>query len=162
MDLSKFDNFPDDARLWIYGFARTLGEDEQRLIAARLDAFLVDWQSHRVPVRGAYTVAFERFVLVAGWCESGLSGCSIDSSVGQFKELRREHELDGLDRDLVFFRNESGEIEALDRKAFQEAVSGGRAGADTVVFDTIIQTLGDLRAGRFERAFADSWHARAF
>ena len=43
-----------------------------------------------------------------------------------------------------------------------DAVNAGRAGPDTVVFDTSLHTLGDLRAGRFETTFKDSWHVRAF
>ena len=34
--------------------------------------------------------------------------------------------------------------------------------ADTSVFDLTIETLADLRAGRFEKPFESSWHAQAF
>jgi hypothetical protein len=33
---------------------------------------------------------------------------------------------------------------------------------DTVVFDNTVATVGDLRAGKWERPFRDAWHAKAF
>jgi hypothetical protein len=35
-------------------------------------------------------------------------------------------------------------------------------GEDTVVFDNTVATVGDLRAGKWERPFRDAWHAKAF
>ena len=32
--------------------------------------------------------------------------------------------------------------------------------ADTIVFDTLAERLGDVRSGRWERRAGDSWHAR--
>lgn len=162
MDLGKFEHFPDTAQLWIYGFAKMLGVHEKRLIEERLNTFLKEWASHGDPVRGAYDIVYDRFVIITGACDSGISGCAIDSSVEPIKHLREAHGLDGLDRDLVFFRNDTGEIEAIGRTFFKESVACGLAGPETPVFDTTLQTLGDLRGGRFERRFADCWHARAF
>ena len=34
------------------------------------------------------------------------------------------------------------------------------ADADTVVYDTLAERLGDVRGGRWERRAADSWHAK--
>ncbi|MFQ5511593.1 MAG: hypothetical protein ACE5EO_07060 [Candidatus Krumholzibacteriia bacterium] len=161
-EVGKLDLLPDDTQLWIYGFSRTLGEHEKGLIDGRLGRFIEEWVSHGDPVRGGYEILLDRFVIVAGRCDSGVSGCSIDDGFGHFKFLRDSHDLDGLDRDLVFFRNESGEIEALGRRVFQEAITAGMVGPDTAVFDLTLQTLGELRAGRFERRFADSWHASVF
>ena len=162
MDLSAFDNLADDARVWVYGFVRPFSDDDQRIINERLAAFIDDWNSHKVDVKGAYTIVHDRFVILAGISDTGISGCSIDSSVENFKRFRDAHGLDGLDRDLVFYRDRDGAVQALPRKDFRVEVEARRLGPDTVVFDTTIQTLGDLRAGRFELPFKESWHARLF
>ncbi len=162
MNFDAFANLPDDAQLWVYGFAKPLGEAERGLIGQTLERFLPQWTTHGVPVRGAFAFAADRFVLLAGHLESGISGCSIDSSVRNFKHLRDVHGLDGLNRSLVFCRGQSGDIEAVAFTEFQRRVESGAVTAATPVFDTTIQTLGELRSGQFERPFADSWHAVSF
>ncbi len=102
MDLSSFGDLPDDAQLWVFGFARPLSKRDRENIKKHLDAFLPRWTSHQIPVRGAYTVLYDRFVLVAGHCPEGLSGCSMDSCVSNFKQLKARCGLDALDRSLVF------------------------------------------------------------
>jgi hypothetical protein len=103
-----------------------------------------------------------RFAILSGASHNGLSGCSIDSSVQNFKFFRDEYDLNALDRSLVHYRGGDGAVTALDRAAFRVEVDAGRCGADTPVFDLTIPTLGDLRAGRFEVPLADTWHAKLF
>ena len=79
-----------------------------------------------------------------------------------FKALRDQHGLDGLDRSLVFFRDPEGRILAEHFLDFQKLISSGRILPDTPVFDTTITTLGELRAGGLEKPFGDSWHAARF
>lgn len=162
MAFEEFNDFADDARLWAYAFEKPLRGEDRRLVERRLSAFLHEWKSHHVDVRGAYSIAHDRFVFLAGSSAEGMSGCSIDNSVENFKYFRDEHGLDGLNRDLVFYRDDSGSIEALDRTSFQREIDTGRISRDTVVFDTTIERIGDLRAGRFEIPLSESWHARAF
>lgn len=162
MDLDAFSSLPDEAQLWVYGFAKPLGEAERGLIGGTLDQFLTEWSTHGTPVRGAYSFAGDRFVILAGHLEGGISGCSIDSSVRSFQRLRDAHGLDGLDRSLIHFRDANGDLRSVAFNEFQERVAAGEVGPDTEVFDTTIQTLADLRAGRFQLPFAESWHARSF
>jgi hypothetical protein len=158
MDLSAFEKLPDEARLWVYAFERTLSVDEARLVEQTLTAFMREWHSHDVDVFGAFTISHDRFVILSGASRDGISGCSIDSSVALFKSLRDEHGLDGLNRNLVFFRD-NGSIRSIDRAGFRAAAAAGRVGASTMVFDTTLATLGGLRRGRFELRLSDSWHA---
>jgi hypothetical protein len=156
-----FPDFPDDAKLWVYPLARPLSAADRERVAARLDPFLREWSSHGAPVRGAYELFEDRFVLIAGHLDDGVSGCSTDSMMRVMKELREEG-IDGFDRSLVFFRDATGRVHAVGRDDFRALVEAGRVGADTTVFDTTIQFVGDLRRGGFETTFARSWHAVAF
>lgn len=162
MDIQEFKSLPDDATLWIYGFEKPLGERDQRIIAERLSSFVRTWDSHKIPVEGAFSIVDDYFVLVAGHTTDGVSGCSIDGSIENFKFFRDVYGLNGLNRNLVYFRNEKGEIEVLDRADFRAAVDNGRLGQDTPVFDITLHKLADLRAGKFETAMSKTWHAAAF
>jgi hypothetical protein len=162
MTLDAFNGLPDPARVWVYGFENPLGEADQRVVADRLGRFIAGWQSHGARVTGAYALLFDRFAVLSGMVGDGLSGCSIDSSVESFKIFRDRHGLDALNRNLVHYRDADGAIRALPRAAFAAEVASGRCGPRTTVFDLTIQTLGDLRAGRFEVPLAQAWHAKAF
>lgn len=154
-----FPTLSPQARLWIYGFARSFSENEKQLLSSRLSQFVNDWKTHGEVVSGDYAVVYDRFVLLAA--DTGVSGCSIDSSVRVLKEFRAESGLDGLDRNLVFFKNAEGVL-SLPRAAFAAEVRKGAIATSTKVFDLTIESVDDLRKGLFEKTFAESWHARAF
>jgi hypothetical protein len=162
MNTSLFPEFPDEAKLWVYALAKPLSTDELAHVSQRLDAFLEEWNSHGAPVRGAYALLDDRFVLIAGYVDDGVSGCSTDSMVRVMKKLREESGIDGFDRTLVFFRDSANRVQAVSRDDFRGLVEAGKVDADTSVFDATIQFVGDLRRGGFETAFAKSWHASAF
>jgi hypothetical protein len=156
-----FAGFPDDAKLWVYPLSRPLLDADRARVTQRLDAFLGEWNSHGAPVRGAYEIFEDRFVLISGTVGDGVSGCSTDSMVRVMKTLREEG-IDGFDRTLVFFRDAAGKVQAVSRGDFQVLVSAGQVDANTPVFDGTIQFIGDLRRGGFETTFGRSWHANAF
>lgn len=157
-----FSNCPDNARLWVFALARELTPDQRALVTSQLNGFIGAWKSHGAPVRGAYEIVENRFVLIVGTLDDGVSGCSTDSMVRVMTTLRKEHQIDGFDRTIVFFRDPAGGVRAIKHDEFQKMVESGAVGDDTIVFDATIQTVGDLRSGRFETTFARAWHATAF
>jgi hypothetical protein len=162
MNTTLFPNFPDDARLWIYALAKPLTAEDRARVSERLDAFVLEWTSHGAPVRGAYALLDDRFVLIAGHVDDGVSGCSTDSMVRVMKRLREESGIDGFDRTLVFFRDSVNRVQAVSRDDFKALVEAGSVDAETAVFDATVQSVGDLRRGGFETTFGKSWHSAAF
>lgn len=157
-----FTQLPDDARLWVYALDRELSDNEVERATQTLDAFVADWASHNEPVNGAYEIVDGRFIVMAGYCADGVSGCSTDSSVRVIKQIESDLGINAFDRTLVFFRNGGGAVVAVARGEFKNLVSTGHVTDDTVVFDTTVTSVADLRAGKFETTFGASWHARAF
>lgn len=157
-----FADFPNEAKLWIFPLARPLTDADRARVRERLDVFLGEWDSHGAPVRGACEFFEDRFILVAGHLKDGVSGCSTDSLMRVMKSLREEDGIDGFDRALVFFRDADNILRGVTREEFKALVSADQVDDDTVVFDTTITAVADLRGGRFETTFGKSWHARAF
>jgi hypothetical protein len=155
-----FPDFPDDAKLWVYPLARPLTDDNRAQVVSRLDAFLREWNSHGAAVRGAYEIFEDRFILIAGHLDDGVSGCSTDSMMRVMKTLREEAGIDGFDRSLVFFRDADEILRAVTREEFKALVGADQVDTDTTVFDPTISSVADL--DRFETTFGKSWHARAF
>ena len=130
-------------------------------VEQELSAFVPSWNSHGAPVHGAFEVVNDRFLLVTGYVDGGVGGCSTDSMVRVMKKLR-EAGIDGFDRSLVFFRDAQQNVQSVKRDDFQAMVSAGQIDGNTVVFDPTIQFVKDLRRGAFETTFSQSWHAQAF
>ena len=162
MDLARFENLPDDARLWVYGFDRSLAPDARVRMANDLETFVDGWTSHQEPVTGAAAIVEDRFVLLAGHCEAGIGGCSIDGSVAVIRSFADKYGLNGFDRDLVFYRGDDGTVESATMAEFRKGVEDGKFGNQTMVYDLTLTTLRELREGRFETTFKNSWHAREF
>jgi len=156
-----FPAFPEDAKLWVYAMPRPLTEEQRKLVTSRLAEFVTQWNSHGAPVHGAFDIVENLFVLIAGYVDDGVSGCSTDSMVRVMKQLREEG-LDGFDRSWVFYRDGDKRVHTVTRSTFQDLVAAGKVSPDTPVFDNTVQFVGDLRRGAFETAFANAWHAAAF
>jgi hypothetical protein len=156
------DDLPGDAQLWIYGFDGEIDAAARESVVQDLYQFVTGWTSHDEPVRGAFEIVEDRFVMLACQCDAGIGGCSIDGSVRVIRSFKDKYGLDAFNRDIVFFRRGDGSIDALTRENFQYEIDAGLIDGDTVVFDTTLTKIEQLRAGRFETTFDNAWHARAF
>jgi hypothetical protein len=160
---TALDRMPADARLWVFGSSRALAPDEAERLLRKVDAFLAGWHAHGHPVVGARDWRHGHFLLVAAdERATGVSGCSIDSLFRTLKEAERELGAPLLDSSRIWYRGADGTVRSADRAAFRAAVRAGEVSRDTPVFDNTVATVGALREGEWERAFADAWHASAF
>ncbi len=129
-----------------------------------MQPFLADWQSHGRRVLGAAAILHGRFVVVAAALEvpGDISGCGIDASVHALQPVADELGIRFCNPLDVHYRAASGSIVSVDRLTFKQAVSGGLVDGGTSVYNTTLQTLGELRTRGIEIPARESWHARAF
>lgn len=160
MPAVPFDSLPDDARLWVFAAADPLHAGSEVALLDAADAFLAGWAAHGASLRASRDWRDGRFLAIAvDQSTAGASGCSID---GLFRTLRALEPALGtslLTAGRVYWRDADAQVHGGDRAALRSAAAAGRVGPDTPVFDTTVTTAGDWRT-RFERALADSWHAR--
>jgi len=157
---SQLDQLVSDSRIWIYGAERELNEAETATVRTRLQEFVAGWVSHRNELRAGADVLHNRFIVIGvDETRSEASGCSIDGSVRFLQELGAELEIDFFNRMRFSYRDASGTVQTVSRDQFKDMYKGGQLENDTVVFDTLIKELGELRQ-IFERPLEDSWHSR--
>ncbi|HTV00457.1 MAG TPA: hypothetical protein VMF13_07980 [Luteitalea sp.] len=157
-----FARLPDSARLWVFAAARPLDPAEQQSLLTAVDAFLDEWNAHRVPLDAARELRHDRFLLVGADEESaGVSGCSIDSLVRTMKGLGHTLGVELLDHASVFYRD-GADVQRVSRDEFADAVTRGAVTTNTVVFDNTVASAGAVRAGRWEAPASTTWHGRAF
>ncbi|HJU64819.1 MAG TPA: hypothetical protein VJ596_04045 [Gemmatimonadaceae bacterium] len=156
----SFSALPDDARVWVFASAQPVAPPAAERLLQEVDRFLEGWQAHGAPLTNSRDWRDDRF-LVIGVDErsAGASGCSID---GLFRVLKGMEEQTGarlLTGGQVFYRDPSGAVQSAARDEFAELAARGQVGAKTLVFDTAITRMGELRE-RFETEARRSWHAQ--
>jgi len=159
MLLTPFDEFPDTARVWVYGADRDLSREAESRLLSEVDSYLTQWTAHGVPLSAARSWSDDRFLTIAvDQNRAGASGCSIDGLFRTLKGLEKELGASIVTSGLIFFRDNDGAIRSVTRDEFTELGSAGKVSGDTEVFDPSVTTLAEWRS-RFRSKAGDSWHA---
>jgi len=144
----------DEAKLWIYSFIRKLNSEEKEIVSRYFSEFTKNWKTHGKPVSGSFEIAYDQFLLLA--TDDDTSGCSIDSSVNIFRELNDRYGLNGLSHNSIYYiRDES--VKSAGRFDFIDLVENGKIPQDTLVFNPMITTVGELRSNEWLKPLKDSW-----
>ena len=151
--------FPPLARTWVYQSSRLFTLSEALEIEDRLAAFVKDWQSHGITVKGYGNLFFGRFiVLMADETQTGVSGCSTDSSVHFIKEIESQLAVNLFDRQLLAFLVKDC-IEIIPLAQANHAAENGLITPQTIFFDNTVQTKEEL-THNWLIPVKDSWLAK--
>jgi len=162
MSLSKIDALPDESRLWIFAAERPLSESESQEFIHNVDQYLEQWKAHGEPVRAARDFRYNQFLFVAADNDvTSPSGCSIDDMTRLVRSLGEKLNVNFFGSPKVFYRSKD-ETATVERETFKELVARGEVSGDTIVFDTTITALGEVRNGKWMVPARAAWHARAF
>ncbi|HEX9606209.1 MAG TPA: hypothetical protein VF962_03185 [Gemmatimonadaceae bacterium] len=160
MPLVQIDVLPDDARAWVFGADKTIKAPASDTLLREVEGFLSQWNAHGSPLTVGRDWKYGRFLTVAvDQSTAGASGCSIDGLFRTLKGLEPKLGASLVTSGLIFFRDENGVIQSVDRDQFTALGAEGKIARGTRVFDPTVTTLGEWRA-RFELNAEDSWHAK--
>jgi hypothetical protein len=160
MPLVRIEGLPDDARTWVFGADKTIKAPASDTLLPEVDGFLSQWNAHGSPLTVGRDWEYGRFLTVAvDQSTAGASGCSIDGLFRTLKGLEPKLGASLVTSGLIFYRDENGAIQSVDRDQFTALGADGRIVPGTRVFDPTVTTLGEWRA-RFEINAEDSWHAK--
>ncbi|HZY80431.1 MAG TPA: hypothetical protein VFE50_12975 [Cyclobacteriaceae bacterium] len=151
-----FSQLPDHSRIWIYQANRKLTNDEKIQAATALQVFCASWSAHQQALKTSYSIEHDQFIILATDEDYHQpSGCSIDSSVHALKHLQNDLGIDLFDRTMVaFFVN--GDVVTLPLARLKGAFESGELGADTITFDNLVPSRGDL-AHRWKTPVEKTW-----
>ena len=137
---------PDDARVWIYMADRNFSAGDTEVVQAELSAFTAEWAAHGVPLRASYTLAEDRFLIIAvDESHHTPSGCSIDSSVGALRRIREATGIDFLDARGVPFAS-GNEIRVIKLNELKQNYRDGVWDGQTLTFNILAKTVGEFRS----------------
>lgn len=164
MSVIKFGDLSDHARLWIFACERQLSEHELAQLRMNVEQFIANWTAHKRELTVSWQTKYRQFIFVAV-DESAMaaSGCSIDSLVHNLQSFEQQISCDIVNTNSrVFYRDEQRRIRCVERFEFKELVESGTVTEDAIVYNNIIQSVGELRQNRWEVQMKESWHMRAF
>ncbi len=157
--MSTIAKMPGTARLWVYQATPAFPEDKAAEIKAELGQFASQWTAHNQQLQASADLLHNRFVvLVVDERQAGASGCSIDSSVRFLKSLQARYGTDLFNR-MAFSYEQDGEVFTVPREEFAALYASGAIDDETIVFDTLVESLGAFEAG-WRKPLGQSWHKR--
>ncbi|MBS1512946.1 MAG: hypothetical protein JST86_19040 [Bacteroidetes bacterium] len=153
------EDFHDSSRVWIYQSNRLFFISEAFEIEDMLKAFVDNWKSHGDPVKGYANLFFGRFiVLMADETQSGVSGCSTDSSVHLIKDIEKKFNVDMFNRlNLAFLIKDK--VEMLPLSQLNYAVENNFINAETLYFNNTVLTKKEL-LDNWIRPVKNTWLAQ--
>lgn len=136
--------FNDDSRVWIYQSSRLFTIDETLQIKDVLNNLAATWKSHGTPVKGYANLFFNQFIiLMADEAATGVSGCSIDSSVRMIQQIEQQFKVEMFNwQSLAFIVND--EVHVTTRRQFNDALQSNFITTKTLFFNNVITTKKEL------------------
>ena len=149
------------SRIWIYQSNRLLSMSEALETEEILNEFTANWKSHGDPVKGAAYLFFGQFiVLMADESETGVGGCSTDTSVRLMKELESKFSISLFDRTSLAFVIKD-KVEILPLAQLEYGIQNGFINGDTLYFNNVVQTKEELET-KWIIPVRESWLAGKF
>ena len=165
MDLEIQQHLPEDfnagSKVWIYQSSRLFLISEVLEMEEMLQQFVAGWKSHGAPVKGFANIFFGRFIiLMADETNTGVGGCSTDSSVHLIKEIEKKYQVDMFNRQMLSFIIKD-KIEQLPIAQVAYAIENNFIDENSLYFDNSITTKKQLLSEWITPA-GNSWLKRMF
>lgn len=137
-------DFHPASRVWMYQSSRLFFINQALEIEDMLNEFTANWQSHGARVKGYANLLFGQFiVLMADETQTGVSGCSTDSSVRLIKAIEEKFQVNMFDRqNLAFVVKEK--IQLLPLSQLKYALENNFIDSNTVYFNNLVHTKDEL------------------
>jgi hypothetical protein len=155
----NFNTLPQNSRIWIYQADREFTRIEVDLLQENAIAFIEEWTRHGAALKGSFALKYNRFLILAvDESFANASGCSIDASVRFVKQMETLFSIDLMNKLNVTYK-EGQTIRLVNLSVFQEFANVQKITSETIVFNNMVQTKGDLES-LWEVPAQKSWHRR--
>ncbi|MFN5890558.1 MAG: hypothetical protein ACK448_09190 [Bacteroidota bacterium] len=149
---------PASSRIWIFQSDRLLVDEEESALLEELKKFVSGWQAHGVGLTADAEILHSSIVVI-GVDESKEppSGCSIDKAFGLLKLFSEPSRIDFFNR-LILNISYCNSAKILNLEQIQASLNHGDLSADSLVFNSLANNLGELRDNTY-LTISTSWMA---
>jgi hypothetical protein len=142
--LVPFVSLPDSSRVWIFQANRPMTADELEVAKERLRQFTEGWAVHGVPMDTSFEIRHNQFIILAAdESKASASGCSIDGSVRELKEIQHLLAIDLFERNKLAFVV-GGQIRLIPVAELKEKFKDGTLNGDTLTLNNLVTSKGAL------------------
>ena len=159
--LVAFKDLPETARVWIYQSDKNLESSQIEDLAEEAEAFCEQWSAHSTPLKSAYKILHDKFLVLA--VDEGFnmaSGCSIDSSVRFVKNVEPKIGVNFFDRTQVAFLINDN-IYTTGLHSIKDEINSGKIEPDTLTFNLQAENVAEFHSSWLVPA-QESWMKRYF
>lgn len=153
----EYQNYPDNAKVWIYQSDKQLDKDEIAYLNVQLDDFISTWESHGSMLKATFEIVHDLFVVLFV-DEQGdrMCGTAQDNSIKLMKQLEQELEVNFLDR-MVQSYKKGDNVEVVKMNDFTALLANNEIDENTIVYNNMVTTKIDFD-NNWEVPLKDSWH----
>ncbi|MCX6332499.1 MAG: hypothetical protein NTZ82_07675 [Bacteroidetes bacterium] len=154
-------NFHPQSKIWIYQSNRLFSMVEIFEIETILEDFTNIWKSHGAQVKGFATILYGQFIiLMADESQTGVGGCSTDSSVHIIKEVEKRFNLQMFNRELLAFWVKD-KVQTIPLAQVAYAIENGLLEKDSLYFNNLVATKADMEADWLQ-PISQSWLGKKY
>ncbi len=155
------ENFSATSKVWIYQSNRLFSMGEVFEIETLLEDFVAQWKSHGAKVKGFATILYGQFiVLMADETQTGVGGCSTDSSVHVIKQIEVLCNVQMFNRELLAFWVKE-KVETIPIAQVGYAVENGILKPDTLYFNNLVNHKAEMEL-KWLQPISESWLAKKY
>lgn len=155
------ENFHPLSKVWIYQSNRIFTMGELFQVEELLEQFTENWKSHGAPVKGFGTIIYGQFiVLMADESQTGVGGCSTDSSVHVIKAIEKLTGVQMFNRELLAFLVKD-RVQTIPLSQVGYALENGLLQKDTLYFNNLVNNKTAMEKDWLQ-PIGESWLAKKY
>jgi hypothetical protein len=149
------------SKVWIYQSNRTFTLPELFQAEEVLELFTDNWKSHGAFVKGFATIVYGQFIIImADESQTGVGGCSTDSSVHVIKEIEKLTGVQLFNRTLLAFLIKN-RVQTIPMAQVAYALENGLLQKDTLYFNNLVSTKSTMESDWLQ-PISQSWLAKKY
>ena len=155
------ENFNPLSKTWIYQSNRTFTLPELFQAEEILEAFTDNWKSHGSAVKGFATILYGQFIVImADESQTGVGGCSTDSSVHIIKQIEVMNNVQMFNRELLAFWVKD-KVQTIPLAQVGYALENGILAKDTLYFNNLVANKAAMEKDWLQ-PISESWLAKKY
>jgi hypothetical protein len=155
------EHFHPMSKTWIYQSNRTFTLPELFQAEEILEAFTDNWKSHGAAVKGFATILYGQFIVImADESQTGVGGCSTDSSVHVIKQIEIMNSVQMFNRELLAFWVKE-KVQTIPLAQVGYALENGILAKDTLYFNNLVANKAAMEKDWLQ-PIEESWLAKKY
>ena len=155
------ENFHPLSKVWIYQSNRIFTMGELFQVEELLEQFTENWKSHGTPGKGFGTIIYGQFLIImADESQTGVGGCSTDSSVHVIKAIEKLTGVQMCNRELLAFLIKD-RVQTIPLSQVGYALENGLLQKDTLYFNNLVNNKTAMEKDWLQ-PIGESWLAKKY